>query len=206
MTLQNVTPKKHIRAILCDMSGVFIKGSLFSFLKKGYAYLQKPYTFIPPTVEIIPKAFFLGQMDSKCAFEQCFGMPLTDAQFAHLTKLWQSTWTLDSEVYQILRKVMVPISCVTNSDPLNFPIYQQKGYFDVFASVIASHEVHILKPDKAFFELAANSLGVSLDECLLIDDQERILQAVSQFVGSTHKFTSTAELESALHELALLDE
>ncbi len=43
----------------------------------------------------------------------------------------------------------------------------------LFSSVTLSHHVGLTKPDKDMYQAAADRLGVPVEECLFVDDQER---------------------------------
>lgn len=56
---------------------------------------------------------------------------------------------------------------------------EEQGLFDEF---ILSYEVRAAKPDPEIFRVAADKLGVELNECVLIDDVEYYCQ-VAQTIG-----------------------
>lgn len=55
---------------------------------------------------------------------------------------------------------------------------QQSSVFD--ASVM-SFESRLIKPDKKMYELMAKRLGVAMNECVFVDDQERYCQAAEDY-------------------------
>lgn len=47
----------------------------------------------------------------------------------------------------------------------------------VFDATVLSYQTRLVKPDARMFELIANQLGVTLDECIFVDDVERYCTA-----------------------------
>jgi hypothetical protein len=189
------------RVLIIDMAGVWLRGSLFSFLKRGYALLGKKYSYIPPNAEILPREFFLGTLDARSAFASCFGQTLSDTEFESLTEFWKNNWKLDTCVWQYLMQLRdcgYTLACLTNSDPLNFSVYQEKGYFIPFHTVIASHKVGLLKPDKAIFDLAIQSVGAQYSECVYVDDQERLVVVARELGLESFVFTDFTSFVSTL--------
>jgi HAD superfamily hydrolase (TIGR01509 family) len=198
------------KILIFDMSGVWLKGSFFQFLKTAYSILQKPYTYIPPNAEIMPKEFFLGKLDAKDAFEHALNQKLTESEYEKIVHLWKNNWKLDSDCFALLQNLKskgYTLVCLTNSDPLNFPVYMQRGYFDPFVSVIASHEVSMIKPQKEIFELACKSVGAKPQDCIYFDDQQRLVTAAKDVGMSAYKFSGISSCLNILKkEGIVLDE
>lgn len=183
--------------IIFDVGGVLVRGSLFSFLRKAYDVLGMAYTFIPPEVEIIPREFFLGKMGGREAFEKAL-RPMSDEEYAQIEKLWLSTWKLDETVFSKITQLHEEghtLVVLSNSDPLNFPKYLGKGYFDMFDILIFSHEVGMLKPDKAIYDLAISQSGSVAADCLFIDDQERCLIPAKELGMRVVHYKDVTDLE-----------
>jgi len=51
----------------------------------------------------------------------------------------------------------------------------------IFDASVMSFESRMIKPDKRMFELMAERLGVRMDECVFIDDQERYTVAAEEY-------------------------
>jgi HAD superfamily hydrolase (TIGR01509 family) len=68
-------------------------------------------------------------------------------------------------------------------------------YFD---EIIVSSEVGFIKPSADIFTLALQKLGVSADQALFIDDNERHIQAARSLGIQSIQFTSAQELTTAL--------
>lgn len=51
-------------------------------------------------------------------------------------------------------------------------MFLERPASDYFDTIILSSEVGLVKPDRRIYELAANNLGVSTEECIFVDDLE----------------------------------
>ena len=75
----------------------------------------------------------------------------------------------------------------------------QEALFD--ASVM-SYESKLIKPDKKMFELMAERLGVEMNECVFVDDQERYVSCAKEYGMQGITYTDTkpfiADLEVML--------
>ncbi len=63
---------------------------------------------------------------------------------------------------------------------------EQAALFDAH---VLSHETKLLKPDRKMFELMAERLGVAMDECLFVDDQEKHCEAAQKYGMEAIVFT-----------------
>lgn len=60
-------------------------------------------------------------------------------------------------------------------------------------TIVISSEEHLRKPEPAIFELAAERLGVSLQEMLFMDDETRYVEAAQNLGMKTVQFKETAQ-------------
>ena len=64
---------------------------------------------------------------------------------------------------------------------------EQAALFDAH---VLSYETNLLKPDRKMFELMAERLGVSMTECLFVDDQEKHYLAAQSYGMQAIHYTS----------------
>jgi putative hydrolase of the HAD superfamily len=65
----------------------------------------------------------------------------------------------------------VPLYCLTNMPPGTMDwLRQAHGFWQYFDGLVASGEVHLLKPDPAIFELLLDRYGLAAGETVFIDD------------------------------------
>jgi HAD superfamily hydrolase (TIGR01549 family) len=75
---------------------------------------------------------------------------------------------------------------------------QQERSFD---AITLSHHVGLTKPDNRMYAVAADRLGVSIEECLFIDDQERHARGARDAGMQALVYTDNKELISDLETL-----
>jgi HAD superfamily hydrolase (TIGR01509 family) len=64
--------------------------------------------------------------------------------------------------------------------------------------------VKLLKPDRAIFNLLLSKIGLSANECLLIDDSQPNIEAAKKLGFWTIRFTSAPLLRTELQRFNLL--
>lgn len=74
----------------------------------------------------------------------------------------------------------------------------QLGLIDDF---VLSYQVGLLKPQPAIYELAAQRLGVSTEECIFIDDQPRYIEAAEALGMKGIVYESFAQAASDIKKL-----
>jgi len=75
---------------------------------------------------------------------------------------------------------------------------EQRELFDV---IILSSQLGITKPDPRIFEITANKLGVPIEHCLLVDDQERHIDGAHRASMQATMYTSTDQFKLELTAL-----
>jgi epoxide hydrolase-like predicted phosphatase len=75
---------------------------------------------------------------------------------------------------------------------------EQLALFDDF---VLSYQHNMRKPDVAIFELAANRLGVSPNECVLVDDIEAYCQGAREVGMQTVQYASLNQAKSDLEAI-----
>lgn len=71
----------------------------------------------------------------------------------------------------------------------------------LFDSIVPSYKVRMAKPDKAIYELSAQTLNVKPSECVFIDDQKKHCDGAVQAGMSSLLFTDVNKLRSDLDVL-----
>jgi HAD superfamily hydrolase (TIGR01509 family) len=76
---------------------------------------------------------------------------------------------------------------------------------EYFEAVTESHVIGFAKPEARAYEIAAESLGVRLDECVFTDDREEYIEGAQHVGMKTIFFTGTEQFKTELEEMLLLD-
>jgi len=74
------------------------------------------------------------------------------------------------------------------------------GYFNV---VLFSNEVGMRKPERRFFELAAERLGISFNNLVFVDNDIQLVRAARKYGLSAILFKSSEQLEKSFNRLGI---
>ncbi len=69
--------------------------------------------------------------------------------------------------------------------------------------MILSHELGFIKPEKKIYEIALEKTNSNPEECLFIDDQERVLIPAREMGMKTIRFNSIVQLKEELREIEI---
>ncbi len=110
--------------------------------------------------------------------EEAAGGPLPP-----LHQQWRETTGLIEENVELIRALRPPyrIAVLSNADTtLEERIRDGMGIHDLFDTVISSAVVGMAKPDHRIYRLAAERLGLPIQECLFVDDFDRNVDAARE--------------------------
>lgn len=109
------------------------------------------------------------------------------------------------EIIARLKQAGVPLFAISNFSAEFWPPFRQnKPVFKMFADILISGEVKLVKPDLAIYQLALRRFNVQAKQCLFIDDRLDNIHAGEQLGITGHHFTDARRLESHLQTLKLL--
>ena len=108
------------------------------------------------------------------------------------------------KVAEDLKKKGYRVVCGTDVLPGHFRYHNEHHQYDVFDRVYPSLEMHLKKPDPAFFRYIAESEGVEPDEMFFSDDFTWNIEAAGKLGITTHLYRNADELRKALVDLGLL--
>ena len=158
-----------IKAVIFDLGGVLLKGSVRKFLEKGEKILgvkAKKGSELD-----FDKKLNLGQSSTRDAFERVFGKKMNDDEFIPLMKAWLGNWVLDEPLFEYAKalKKRYKIAIMSNSSQ-SFVEKHEHAWNRLFSPVVYSHKERMMKPNKEIFELTLQKLGLKAEECILVDD------------------------------------
>jgi 2-haloacid dehalogenase len=78
------------------------------------------------------------------------------------------------------------------------------SFFQLFATILLSGDVQLIKPDPRIFEALLERIGRSASECLLIDDSEENISTARSLGFETIRFESPDQLRRELQQRGLL--
>lgn len=78
------------------------------------------------------------------------------------------------------------------------------SFFQLFATILLSGDVKLIKPDPRIFEALLERIGRSASECLFIDDSEENISTARSLGFETIRFESPDQLRRELQQRGLL--
>ncbi len=167
-----------IKAILFDVGGVLTEGGKVGAIRNIFA---EAYNINP---EIL--------IGSEMGLNALLGKISDDDFLSYMNKTYATTQQVTKEyflktidhmtpcqpVYRLAEKLRaqgIKTGIVSNVFAMTAEVLRQRGMYDNFDPVLLSNEVHLVKPDPAFYALALQRLGLPTHEVLFIDDQDKAL-------------------------------
>jgi len=110
----------------------------------------------------------------------------------------------NEELFEYIKKELKPKYKIGLMSNANYDVVHALFTPDqaiMFDASVMSFESHLIKPDERMYQLIAQRLGVAMNECMFIDDQERYCVAAENYGMQAHFYTSPLGLEAYLKKL-----
>ena len=108
--------------------------------------------------------------------------------------------------YSVELRKKCKIGMLSNIGAEGLEVHLDRATFEpYFDAIIESGKIGFAKPEARAYEIAAESLGVRLDECVFTDDREEYIEGAQHVGMKTILFTSTEQFKAELEEVLLLD-
>ena len=179
-----------------------MEGSSVDFINRSYKIL-----WIEKTIESSNGVFFdenynKGLISHEDFFRKFFNVPVSEDQMRKIEDVWTTTWAPTEEMLTLVKslKKKYTLAILSNSDLLNSTKYTERGWYSYFNPIILSHELGIIKPDIRIYEVALAKLGIPSNQCVFIDDQEKVLIPARELGMETILFKSIDQLKEELIE------
>lgn len=125
-------------------------------------------------------------------------------KFQHL---WVSAFAPNVSVIGLARGLSTtyPVGLLTNNPPILREVLSEihADMETIFAPILFSSELKMMKPDAAIFQKAVGMVKCSVDEVLFIDDSAKHIQAAQQVGMNTIHFTTTPSLVEELQRIGI---
>jgi HAD superfamily hydrolase (TIGR01509 family) len=189
-----------IKAIIFDVGGVYMEGSSVDFINRAYKVLGIVKIISSSDGVVFDKDFNKGAISHTDCFRKFFNVPISEKQMKKIEEIWKTTWAPTEEMLRLVKylKKDYILAILSNSDLLNSSKYTEKGWYSYFNHLILSHELGIIKPDERIYEIALKKVGLPADQCLFIDDQEKVLVPARKLGMETILFKSFSQLKAEL--------
>jgi 2-haloacid dehalogenase len=112
--------------------------------------------------------------------------------------------TSSVEVLRDLHAAGVRLLALTNWSAELFPVARRRfGFLELFEDVVVSGEERVAKPDPRIFEIVAERGGLSLSECVFVDDKPENVEAARAAGLDGVLFVDDGSLRGELRERGL---
>ena len=196
-----------IKGILFDAGGVYLKGEFTDFVNKAYKVLKIKGRFKASQDVFFDPELNKGNVTIETCFRRFFNVPISKSQMKRLISIWNETWKTDRFMVNLVKslKKKYLVAIFSNSDKNNYEnVYKKRGWYKYFDSLILSHELGVMKPDRKIYKIALKRLGLKPEECLFIDDQKECLLTARNIGMKTLLFESNYKLKRDLKRMKLI--
>jgi HAD superfamily hydrolase (TIGR01509 family) len=184
-----------IKAIIFDCFGVLVRDAFASMIEAVEPGKR------PEVIELMHAAHH-GVVSTKSAHQlvaSAMGLDMDD-YYRLLSESEVKNHELMEYILELKRdyKTAILSNIASGSLAKRFSKEELDSHFD---AVIASGDVGYAKPEPEIYELAADRLGVRLDECIFTDDNEEFCAAARNVGMKAFRFEGVAGFKSKLREL-----
>lgn len=104
--------------------------------------------------------------------------------------------------YILELKKTYKVAMLSNVGPGGLERWFDAGFLDIYFEVqVASGDIGFAKPEPEAYEIAADRLGVRLDECVFTDDRPGYVEGAQAVGMKTILFTSTEQFKKELTKI-----
>lgn len=168
-----------IKAVLFDYGGVLSESGKVGGIPE---VLGKLYGVDPQQIRIadLHEKLLLGEIAVDDFFAEL------NRRYGQSRELDAATFTANNQAFAVrcqqvydmvakLRAAGIKTGILSNVYQISGDQLRAAGCYNGFDPVLLSCEVHLAKPDPAVYRLALERLGLSANEVLFIDDQQRLM-------------------------------
>jgi putative hydrolase of the HAD superfamily len=166
-----------IKAVLFDFGGVLTQSGKSGFVAETIAGL---YGVRPQDMDIgdLHAALRRGKQDETYFLDELnrrYHGKVTPKQFVEKAHALTAPSAEVYELAEALRSRGIKTGIFSNVFGMNARELKRQGYYDGFDPLILSCDEGFAKPDKEFYKIAVERLGVRPEEILFIDDQPKCM-------------------------------
>ena len=109
------------------------------------------------------------------------------------------------DLLRSLAAARTPLYALTNFSAEKFPLMRARyDFFDLFAGIVVSGDLGVVKPDPAIFRALVDTYGLVAEECLFIDNSPANVAGARAFGMAAVHYVSTDDLARRLAACGLL--
>ncbi|HRY36934.1 MAG TPA: HAD family phosphatase [Candidatus Magasanikbacteria bacterium] len=191
-----------LKVIIFDVGGVYMSGSSVNFINQSYKILGINKKISNSNGITFDANYNKGLIDYVDCFKNFFKVPISEEKMKEIVEAWTTTWAPTKEMLDLVKilKKRYVLAILSNSDLLNSVKYKEQGWYSYFKHLILSHEIGIIKPDKLIYKIALDKISAQANECIFIDDQEKVLIPAKKLGMKTILFQSVDQLKKELKQ------
>ncbi len=193
-----------IKAIVFDIGGVCVLGSMSEFYNKACKYLcvHPKYDFYQKP--LLSEKYNKGLISARDCFNQLFERDMTDDEYEHLRNMWLNTFVRNEPIYEYIKQLKQAgyrLAVLSNSDQVVSDKLAAEGLYDDFELTILSHEHGVVKPGPEIYKVLINYLGLEPEEILFIDDVVVNLDTAVKLGMNVILFKEVEQFKKELNEI-----
>ena len=136
-----------------------------------------------------------------------FALPIADADFLAAFALWPSRAFPGAHNLLAALAARHRLAVLSNNNSVHWErISRDMGLGGYFSATFLSHEIGLIKPDRAAFEHVVAALGCAPERILFLDDNLVNVEQARAVGMVAHRVTGVAEAADLLRTLKLLEE
>jgi putative hydrolase of the HAD superfamily len=172
-----------IKAVLFDFGGVLTESGKSGFINQTIAGL---YSVDPDKLNIGKwhQALRRGKGNADDLFAELnkkYNQHVTKEMFVERARSQLQPAQVVYDLAARLRAKGIRTGILSNIFAMNAQGLRQQGLYDGFDPIVLSCEEGYAKPDKEFYEIAINKLGINPHEVLFVDDQDKCIGPAEEF-------------------------
>ncbi|HMR72753.1 MAG TPA: HAD-IA family hydrolase [Candidatus Saccharibacteria bacterium] len=186
-----------IKALIFDCFGVVVTETLTPFRDRYFSHDKRALEQLNDMTKAVDLGF-LSKVDYHREISRLCGLSEQE-----IYNTLENGSTLDTRMIDVIKsyKPRYKIGMLSNVSPRRIDDFLSSQDKKLFDDLALSYELGVTKPDYAAYRAAAERLGVSPEECVFIDDQERNVTAACEVGMRSIHYKNFAQFERELKKL-----
>lgn len=191
-----------IKAIISDLGKVIVDydhNICFDKLIVSNPNLSKE--FISDTLKTDIIAYDKGMISEKTFLNNAKTKLNLSISLNEIKTIWENIFTLDKDMLELMNKLKAhhPLFLLSNTNQTHFDfIMKTFPQIDIFNGYFLSHKIHAMKPEPQIFTKTLNTIGISPNEVIFIDDMQDFINGASSIGINAILFKNISQLKDEL--------